>query len=201
MNKNLLQPWLRATGYLRRQLDFNLLHRRNKPRYLRHLGAQVGDRCQIITAIKNFGTEPYLIRIGSDVTITDGVVFVNHDASTRLFRSRYAEMNRFGNLFGPIIIGDNCFIGINTILLPGTEIGPNSIVGAGAVVKGAFPPGSVLAGVPARRIYSLDEYIERVRTNMVPLRAATRTELRAELLAYFADRLERGPTARQDDVN
>jgi carbonic anhydrase/acetyltransferase-like protein (isoleucine patch superfamily) len=70
-------------------------------------------------------------------------------------------MNRYGNLFGPIVVGDNCFIGLDAILLPGTEIGADSIVGAGSVAKGTFPPSSVIVGVPARRLYSLEEYIER----------------------------------------
>jgi acetyltransferase-like isoleucine patch superfamily enzyme len=94
-------------------------------------------------------------------------------------------MSRWGNMFGPIIIEDDCFIGVNAILLPGTTIGANSIVGAGAVVKGTFPDSSVIAGVPAKRLYSLDEYIEKVKAMMIPLQAQTREELKRELMAHF----------------
>ncbi len=52
----------------------------------------------------------------------------------------------------PIKIGKNCFIGCNTIILKGTELGDGCIVGAGAVVSGKFAAGSVIVGNPARVI-------------------------------------------------
>ena len=176
--------------YLWRVIQFNFVCLRQKDVYLRKQGAQVGSGCDLITDTANFPTEPYLIRIGNRVTVTAGVKFITHDASTRLFRERFPEMNSlYGNLFGPILVGDNCFIGVNAILLPNTVIGNNSVVGAGAVVKGEFPANSVIVGVPARRVSSLDEYIEKVQSKMVPLRAHTREALRQELLSYFAERL------------
>lgn len=48
-----------------------------------------------------------------------------------------------------ISIGDNCFIGMNTIILKGTIIGDNSIVGAGSVVSGKFKSNSIICGNPA----------------------------------------------------
>ena len=167
-------------------IEFNLLCLHRKDVYLRKKGAIIGDGCNLIPDLANFGSEPYLIRIGDRVTITAGVRLVTHDASTRLFRDRYPNMNaRFGNLYGPIRIGSNCFVGVNTVLLPNTVIGDNSIVGAGAVVKGEFPAESVIAGVPARRIGSLDEYIASVQEKMIPLQAQTEDELRRELLERF----------------
>ena len=44
----------------------------------------------------------------------------------------------------PIIIGNNVWIGANTVILRGTEIGDNCVVGAGSVIKGSFPAGSVI---------------------------------------------------------
>lgn len=169
-----------------RGVDFNLLCLHRKDVYLRKRGAQIGADCDLITDLVNFSSEPYLIHIGSRVTLTSGVKLITHDASTRLFRQRYPEMNaRYGNLFGPIIIGDNCFVGVDAILLPNTIIGDNSIVGAGAVVKGRFPPNAVIVGVPARQVATLDDYIEKVRGKLVPLTAHTRDELRRELIDYF----------------
>lgn len=55
----------------------------------------------------------------------------------------------------PIWIGENCFIGCNTILLKGTVLGDGCVVGAGAVVSGQFEPGSVLVGNPAQVIRHL----------------------------------------------
>lgn len=51
---------------------------------------------------------------------------------------------------GDIIIGDDVWVATRAIILPGTEIGTGSIVAAGAVVKGVFPPMSIIAGSPAR---------------------------------------------------
>lgn len=55
----------------------------------------------------------------------------------------------------PIHIGKNCFIGCNSIILKGTELGDGCVVGAGAVVCGKFPPNSVIAGNPAKVIREL----------------------------------------------
>ena len=54
-----------------------------------------------------------------------------------------------------IKIGRDCFIGCNTLILKGTEIGDGCVVGAGAVVSGKFEPGSVIAGNPAKVIRKL----------------------------------------------
>jgi acetyltransferase-like isoleucine patch superfamily enzyme len=63
-----------------------------------------------------------------------------------------------------IIIGRNCWIGMNAILLPGTVLGDHTIVGAGAVVTKSFPDGHVvIAGNPAKVIRSLnkEDFVER----------------------------------------
>ncbi len=56
-----------------------------------------------------------------------------------------------------IVIGNNCFIGCNAIILKGTVLGDGCVVGAGAVVAGRFEPGCVIAGNPARVIRKLGE--------------------------------------------
>lgn len=56
-----------------------------------------------------------------------------------------------------IIIGKNCFIGCNSIILKGTFLGDGCVVGAGAVVAGKFETGSVIAGNPAKVIKKLVE--------------------------------------------
>ena len=56
---------------------------------------------------------------------------------------------------GPVIIGKNCFIGCNALILKGTVLGDNCVVGAGAVVSGVFEDNCVIAGNPARVIRRL----------------------------------------------
>ena len=51
-----------------------------------------------------------------------------------------------------IRIGKNCFLGCNSIILKGTVLGDNCVVGAGAVVSGKFEDGCVIAGNPAKKI-------------------------------------------------
>lgn len=52
----------------------------------------------------------------------------------------------------PIVIGKNCFIGCNALILKGTQLGDNCVVGAGAVVSGEFEDNCVIAGNPAKVI-------------------------------------------------
>jgi acetyltransferase-like isoleucine patch superfamily enzyme len=50
----------------------------------------------------------------------------------------------------PVVIGDGSWLGTGVVILPGTVLGKNVVVGAGAVVRGTFPDHCVVAGVPAR---------------------------------------------------
>ncbi len=167
------------------QIKYYLVYRGNKVKYLRSMGVKIGDFCQILNHPHNYGSEPWLIEIGNKVTITYGVFFLTHDASSRLFRESIPGSSPFGNRFGAIRVQDNCFIGVNSIILPGVSIGPNSIIGAGSVVVKDVPPNSVVAGVPARVISSLEEYIKKYEERMIPISATNREDLRKELTQYF----------------
>lgn len=59
----------------------------------------------------------------------------------------------------PVIIGDHCWLATNSVILPGVELGPHTIVAAGSVVTRPFPEGNqVLAGVPAKVVRKLGDY-------------------------------------------
>lgn len=124
------------------------------PEYFRKQGAQIGQGCYIIP--RKLGTEPYLIKIGNHVAITQGVKFHTHDGGTWIFREEMPDLR----VFGPIIIEDNCLIGTDAQILPNVTIGKNSIVGAGSVVISDVPPNSIVMGVPARKFGSVDKYRE-----------------------------------------
>jgi acetyltransferase-like isoleucine patch superfamily enzyme len=175
----------RAWRGIRRRFDFlrvcYVRCRGDRVAYLRYLGTRIGESCSIYTNPHNFGTEPWLIEVGDNVTLGQGVLLVTHDGTSRIFRDRLPGMNPFGNRFGTIVIHDNCFIGNNAILLPGIEIGPDSAVGAGSVVTATVPPHTIVAGNPAKPIKTLDEYIESYLRRMIPLEAASREALRREL--------------------
>lgn len=129
--------------------------------YARSLGVEVGQGCRIYIA--SFGSEPFLIKIGSRVTITSGVQILTHDGSAWLFH----EFGKRFYKYAPVTIGDDVFIGVNTIIMPGVSIGSRVIVGAGSVVTRDIPDDTVVAGNPARVITSFSSFEHKVRNNFV----------------------------------
>lgn len=117
-------------------------------RYARKIGVSVGDNCRFVDH-PNFGSEPYLISIGSHVLISFGVTFITHDASTWVFREteKYKKVYKFGK----ISVGNNCFIGAKSIILPSIHIGDDCIIGAGSLVTKDIPSGEVWADCPKTR--------------------------------------------------
>jgi acetyltransferase-like isoleucine patch superfamily enzyme len=169
---------------LRAAFDRYVRFRGDRSAYLRSLGARVGVGCEILTSPSNFGTEPWLVEIGDRVTLSQEVLLVTHDGSSRLFREKYSE-SPWGNKFGPIRVLDNSFVGARAIILPNVSIGPNAIVAAGSVVTKDVPPETVWGGVPARQLSTLAEVESRYERNMVPISARDRDQLRKELTQYF----------------
>lgn len=82
------------------------------------------------------------VRIGNNVQFGENVVIYDHDHEFE--SSRGVVPGKFKT--APVVIGSNCWIGSNTVLLRGTEIGDGSVVGAGSVVRGSFPSGSKVVG-------------------------------------------------------
>jgi acetyltransferase-like isoleucine patch superfamily enzyme len=91
--------------------------------------------------------------IGRDVLIASWVFITDHDhgiAGARPPRHAPLDPPR------PVRIGDGCWLGERAIVLPGVELGPRCVVGAGAVVTRSFPAGSVIAGVPGRILRTIE---------------------------------------------
>ena len=84
------------------------------------------------------GVNPKGIHIGEYTFITGRVVVLSHDDCRKLKADTY--------------IGNNCFIGINSIIMPGVRIGNEVIVGAGSVVTKDAPNNCIIAGNPAKII-------------------------------------------------
>lgn len=128
--------------------------------YARYLGVQVGAGCRLY--ISDWGSEPFLIKIGNRVTITSGVKLLTHDGATWLVRNdsgvRYQRYRR-------ICIGDDVFVGIDAIVLPGITIGNRVVVGAGSVVTRDVPDNTVVVGNPAKRVCSFDSYRKKIESS------------------------------------
>lgn len=100
---------------------------------------------------------PWMMKIGSYCKITTGVTILTHDYSRSVLRRVYGEI--IGEA-GKTIIGNNVFIGVNSVILMGSNIGNNVIIGAGSVVGGNIPDNVVVAGNPAKIVRTLDEHYE-----------------------------------------
>jgi serine acetyltransferase len=105
-------------------------------------GMQLGQGTHIAHPIYLDRLRPWLITIGDHATLAPYVALVTHDASL----SQYTGKTRLGC----VTIGPRVNIGVGAILLPGTTIGEDSVVAAGAVVHGEVPPGSLVTGNPAQ---------------------------------------------------
>lgn len=112
-----------------------------------------------------WSTEPWIITLGDNVHITDGVKFITHDGGTLLYRKQIPDLE----ITKPIVVGSDVYIGNNVIILPGVTIGSNVVIGAGAVVTKDIPDNSVAVGVPARMIKTADEYLEKLKKESLHL--------------------------------
>ena len=144
----------------------------------RRKGVTVGSDCRIY--IYSFGSEPFLINIGDEVTITKGVRLLTHDGSTCLIRNDNGV--RFQK-YMPIDIGNCVFIGINSIVMPGVSIGDKTIVGAGSVVTKSLKGNAVYAGNPARYLCSFEEY-------SVSIKAQCPDNTALDLCVNYKDRVD-----------
>ena len=89
------------------------------------------------------------IVIGDNTNIGGNVKILDNDFHPIEAEARLADdKEKIGTK--PVLIGRNCFIGCNALILKGTQLGDNCVVGAGAVVCGKFEANSVIAGNPAR---------------------------------------------------
>lgn len=140
-----------------KRIYLKLLKRYNPIRYAKKLGVEIGGGCKLLSS--NFGSEPWLISIGNHVELSNGVQFSTHDGATWVFRNEEKYKNVIK--YGKIVIEDNCFIGMNAIILPGVTIGKNCVIGAGSIVTKDIPANSVAVGNPARVISSISEYAEK----------------------------------------
>lgn len=124
--------------------------------YLRKKGVTIGDECDIYT--RNFGSEPYLIKIGNEVCITNNVQILTHGAAHMLYYNGVKD----ADFFGKVIIGNKVYIGANSIIMPGVTIGDNVLVAAGSIVTHSIPSGWIVGGNPAKKIGVVEEFCDRM---------------------------------------
>tara|TARA_R110000803_G_scaffold31479_2_gene70203 strand:- start:67 stop:555 length:489 start_codon:yes stop_codon:yes gene_type:complete len=90
------------------------------------------------------------IDIGHNFTSAPGSWIISHDSSLCPTKGKI--------IIKDTRVGNNVFLGLNSIVMPGVTIGDNVIVGAGSIVTKDIPNGELWAGNPARKISTTEEY-------------------------------------------
>lgn len=128
--------------------------------YLRKKGVTIGDNVSFYEPNTNYidTQKPWLIKIGNNVEITRGVVIITHDYAWSVIKQLDGEI--IGSR-GEVSIGNNVFIGMNTVILNGVKIGNNVIIGANSLINKDVPDNSVIAGNPAKVISDITTYKEK----------------------------------------
>lgn len=122
------------------------------------MGMKVGINFGRLNGVILDPSHCWLIEIGDNVTLAPRVHILCHDASTK-YALGYTKIGR-------VTIGNNVFIGAESVVMPGVTIGNNVIVGANSTVTHDIEENSVVVGTPARYICSYDEYIEKEKNRM-----------------------------------
>ena len=122
----------------------------------RKKGVLVGDNTELYN-VKLDGLRPFLINIGNNCLLTNCRI-LTHDASTKKTLG-YTKI-------GKVSIGNNVFIGVNSIVLPNVKIGDNVIVGAGTIVAKDIPDDSIVIGNPMRIIGSFCDFEDKNRKKL-----------------------------------
>ena len=121
-------------------------------------GLQVGKNFKRLYGVILDPSHCWLIKIGDNVTMAPRVHILCHDASTKVHLG-YTKI-------GKVTIGNNVFIGAESVVLPGVTIGNDVIIGANSTVTKSIPDRMVTAGNPARIICTLDEYLKKQKSKM-----------------------------------
>lgn len=163
------------------RLFYRMVVRRLNPlKYAKKIGVNMQGDVHIYGNVE-WASEPWIISLGKNVHITDGVKFITHDGGTLLFREEVPDLE----VTRPIVVGDNVYIGNNAIILPGVTIGNKVVIGAGAIITRDVPDNSVVVGVPGRVIKTADEYLEKLKRESLHLGHLSGQEKDKALMKHF----------------
>lgn len=142
-----------------------LNYRKIRPIVWRWMGAKVGKDCFIGYEVWVDMTNTHLIEVEDHVHITNRCLLLCHQRNLDDYHIG-DDIAKLGYTKSPILLKKGCFIGMNTMIMPGVTIGEGAIVGAGSLVTKDIPAWTIATGRPARvvkqipkRETSQDEHI------------------------------------------
>lgn len=165
-----------------RKLYRMIVGKTNPIKYAKKIGVNMPKGKVHIYGNVEWGTEPWLITIGENVYLTDGIKLINHDGGTLLFRKEVPDLE----ITRPITIGNDVYIGNNVLILPGVTIGNRVVIGAGAIVTKDIPDNSLAVGIPARVIKTADEYFMKLQCESLHLGHLSGEKKDKALMEYFS---------------
>jgi maltose O-acetyltransferase len=141
---------------------------------LQALGMHIGQGVNLPASTWIDTPHCFLISIGDWCGFGEQCLILAHDA----------QMDEFldAGLIAKVTIHESCHFGSRTVILPGVEVGPRTIVGANSVVSRSLPPDTVCAGAPAKVICLLDDYLSRHREQLASARKFPWIEYNSETL-------------------
>lgn len=131
---------LRAISYIHEETYKELY-----PKYLRKIGINIAENYRegkmgyIHQSVYFDGSDYSLISIGKNTTISRDVIILTHDFSIVKGLKVIGRVPK-GRFLKPVSIGENCFIGARCMILPGTQIGSNTICGGGQFFMELYHP-------------------------------------------------------------
>ena len=132
---------------------------RSYSKLLRRQGVNIGSPIYIDLTTWFDSVDYTKITIEDDVVISREVSVLVHDYSiSRGLVSIGKTLKKEYVIIKPVHIGKNSFIGLRSVIMPGTHIGESCIIGAGSIVTGKVEPFSIMAGNPAQKIGDIRDW-------------------------------------------
>lgn len=148
---------------------FFSLRKRFRLFYLRSNGVKIGKNTFLSPKAYIDTHKGSSVTIGKNCYITRNVVILNHTDTYRGGPEGIWISKGCDRILKDVVIGDNVFIGVNSVVMPGVTIGNNSVVGALSLVNKSIPPNTVWAGNPARQITTISEMMLKEFPNFTGL--------------------------------
>ena len=140
---------------LKRIIHYCLKHFASKERYARYIGVHLGVNNEIQDN-DLWSSEPYLISVGNNNQFVRGAKIFTHGGN-KVLRCKESDFDSFGK----VTIGNGVYIGANSLIMPGVDVGDGALIAAGSVVTKSVPAYVVVGGNPAKILCTIDEFYER----------------------------------------